>query len=89
MMARPARCSAAGDVLEIKDDVSRSSDWSSASRSASWVVAKEGMSIASFGAMFKYYTRWDFNCSLLLEYKLFVGLDGFAGRGSHVRVQNS
>lgn len=56
MMARPARCSAVGDVLEIKDDVSKSSDWSSASRSASCVVAKEGMSIASFGAMAKDYT---------------------------------
>jgi len=60
VMPRPARCSAAGEVLEIKDDVSKSSDWSSASRSASWVVAKEGISIASFGAIVKDYTDWNF-----------------------------
>ncbi len=50
-MARPARWRAVGDVLEIRDEVSESSDWSSASKSASWVVAKEGMSTASLGAI--------------------------------------
>lgn len=51
MIARPARCSAEGEVLDIRDEVSESSDWSSASSSVSWVVAKAGMSTASLGAM--------------------------------------
>ncbi len=51
VIATPARWSAVGEELEIRDDVSESSDWSSRSRSASWVVAKAGMSIASLGDM--------------------------------------
>lgn len=50
-MARPARCKKVGEVLEISDEVSWSSDWSSASRSASWVVAKDGTSTEPFGAI--------------------------------------
>ena len=51
MIATPARWSAVGEVLDIRDEVSLSSDWSSASRRASCVVANEGMSTAFLGAM--------------------------------------
>lgn len=53
MIARPARWREVGEVLVMRDAVSESSDCSSASRRASWVVAKEGIStgIASLGAM--------------------------------------
>ena len=50
-MAIPALWREVGEVLEIRDEVSLSSDWSSASRRASWVVAKAGISTASLGAM--------------------------------------
>lgn len=46
-MATPARWREVGDVVEMREEVSESSDWSSFSRRASWVVAKEGMSTAS------------------------------------------
>lgn len=45
MIARPARANAVGVPFESRREVSSSSDWSSASRSASWVVANEGMEI--------------------------------------------
>ena len=51
MIAIPARWRDVGDVLEIREEVSESSDWSSASRRASWVVAKEGTSTAPLGAI--------------------------------------
>ena len=58
MMARPAFWRAVGEALEIRDEVSDSSDWSSASRRASWVAAKEGMSTASLGAMVRVGLGW-------------------------------
>lgn len=51
MIATPARWRAVGDEADIRVEVSLSSDCSSASRSVSWVVAKEGMSTALLGAM--------------------------------------
>jgi len=51
VMAMPARWREVGDVLEMREEVSESSDWSSASRRESWVVAKEGISTASLGAI--------------------------------------
>jgi hypothetical protein len=58
VMARPAFWRAVGEVLEIRDEVSDSSDWSSASKRASWVAAKEGMSTASLGAMVRVGFGW-------------------------------
>lgn len=51
MIARPARWSDVGEVLVMREAVSESSDWSSASKRASWVVANEGMSTGSLGDM--------------------------------------
>ena len=51
MIAAPAHRSAVGDEADIKDDVSLSSDCSSISRRASWVVANEGISTAPLGTM--------------------------------------
>lgn len=51
MIARPARWRAVGELLVTREEVSRTSDWSSASRSASCVVQKEATSTASLGAM--------------------------------------
>lgn len=42
-MARPARASAEGEVLDIRAEVSASSESSSAVRKESWVRAKDGM----------------------------------------------
>lgn len=51
MIARPARWREVGEVVVIREEVSESSDWSSKSRRASWVVAKEGMFTAPLGAI--------------------------------------
>ena len=51
MIARPARWREIGEVVEIREEVSESSDWSSKSRSASWVVANDGMSTMPLGAI--------------------------------------
>lgn len=49
-MATPARWREVGELPVIMEEVSETSDWSSASRSASWVAQKEGMS-TGLGAM--------------------------------------
>ena len=51
VIAIPARWREVGLVLDIREEVSESSDWSSASRRESWVVAKEAMSTAVGGAI--------------------------------------
>lgn len=51
VIAIPARWREVGLVLDIREEVSESSDWSSASRRESWVVAKEEMSTAVGGAI--------------------------------------
>jgi len=51
VIARPARWREVGEVLVSRDDVSDSSDWSSASRRESWGVAKLEISRAPFGAI--------------------------------------
>ncbi len=54
MIARPARERDVGVLFEIRDEVSASSDCSSASRRESCVVANEGMDIwdGSLGGIF-------------------------------------
>lgn len=47
-----------GEVLEIREEVSESSDCSSASRRESWVAAKDGMSTASFGDILLLRLSW-------------------------------
>lgn len=60
MIATPARWSAVGEVFDIKDEASFSSDCSSASNRASWVVAKEVISTAPLGAMI--WCKWNCGC---------------------------
>jgi len=65
VMATPARWSEVGDVAVMREEVSASSDWSSASRRLSWVVAKEAMSTASLGAMAYVFTSgWVLSCEV-------------------------